>query len=112
MAAILKPALGDDLPIIKDEIQAGACECWHIRDHGYMVTRLENNPASKTLVIVAGVGQKARPVFEIMPKVAKANGAKWLRVHSKRKGMARYLYGLGYSQTWADNETIFFKRVQ
>ncbi len=111
VANILKPATGDDEPIIAAEVEAGISECWEIKDHGYMVTRLETEP-EKTLVVVAGAGRKAGEVWQIMPNIARANGAKWIRVHSKRPGMFRVLKPLGYEVKPGNGEKIYLKRVQ
>lgn len=108
---MLKPATGEDEPIIRREVQRGIAQCWQIKNVGVMVTRLEVEPDSKTLVIVAGAGKKAILVWQLMPKIAKANGAGLIRVHSKRPGMGRILSGLGYKATPGNGETIYFKQV-
>ena len=112
IADILKPATGEDEPIIRREVETGQSECWQIKDVGVIVTRLEVEPDSRTLVLVAGAGRRSAEVFRLLPKMAKANGAGWIRVHSKRPGMKKLLMPLGYEVTPGNGETIYLKQVQ
>lgn len=112
IAAILKPATGEDEQIIRREVQTGQSECWKIKNVGVIVTRLEVEPDSKTLVLVAGAGRRSAEVFQLLPKMAKANGAGFIRVHSKRPGMKKLLMPLGYTAEPGNGETIYLKQVQ
>lgn len=110
VAEKLKKALGDDVPIIAEEVKKGVSECWQIEGCGLMVTRLEIDQA-KTLVIVAGQGKNAGAVWDKVPAIAKANGANWIRVHSKRPGMVKVLEPRGYKTEYGLDENVFIRRV-
>ena len=92
---------------IAGEIIRGEAEAWEVIGRGYMVTRLEINPAHKTLVIVAGQGRDAGPVFDVLPAIARANGADTIRIHSLRPGMLRVLSRRGYQSKIEDRETVY-----
>jgi hypothetical protein len=111
VAGKLRKALGEDEPIIAEEVKRGVSECWNIEGCGLMVTRLEIDQDRKTLVIVAGQGKNAGLVWDKVPAIAKANGANWIRVHSKRPGMVRILEPRGYTTEYGLGENVFIKRV-
>jgi hypothetical protein len=111
VAAGLARATYPEENFISNEVKTGICQCWHIHDHGYLVTRFEVEPDHKTLVIVAGQGRGLVKVLKAVYNVAKANKAKQIRLHSRRAGMVRMLEKLGYTVVYGLGENVFFKRV-
>jgi hypothetical protein len=110
VAASLSKATSPDEAVIEDEVKRGISQCWQVKNYGYLVTRLELEP-DKSLVLVAGQGRGLFDVLSVMPNIAKANGAKWIRIHSKRAGMVRMLERLNYLVTYGLGENIFYKKV-
>ena len=110
VAANLSKATAPDEDHIANEVQSGKAQCWNIKGYGYVVTRLELEPV-KTLVMVAGQGRGMIDVLTIMPNVAKANGAKLIRLHSRRAGMVRMLEKLHFEVEYGLGENIFYKKV-
>lgn len=98
--SILLPVLGEDLAAIKAEVKRNRSELWEIVDSGYLVTRIEPDLQGKPeeLVFVAAIGRNAKPAFSYFKELAKAAGIKFLRVHSQRPGMQRWLKELGFYQ--------------
>jgi hypothetical protein len=110
VAANLAKAIAPEQDFIENEVKQGISECWHVHGFGYLVTRLELD-IPKTLVIVAGQGQGLKKIMSIMPSIAKSNKAKWIRVHSRRSGMAKLLQPLGYLVEYGLGENIYYKKV-
>lgn len=108
VAAGLSRAMGDDSELIANEVKAGIAECWRIKNHGLMVTRLELD--NNALVLVAGEGRGMVQILEAMPALAKANGVDLVRFHSKRKGMARLIKRLNYDVAEGHEEKIYYGR--
>ena len=87
-------AAGDDMEIIRSEVQAGISTLWKcdsVSGGGYLVTRLEHEDE---MCIVAGEG---KGFFEFMPffiKWCKQKGYS-IRTHVKRRGLVRMWESLG-----------------
>lgn len=100
---------GSDLAEIAREVQVGISELWAIKDCGLLVTRLERySTFTPELVLVAGVGQDAPRVITTFKNLARRKG--WIcRIHTKRSGMTRILYRLGfeYDRTEVDGYQVF-----
>jgi len=92
---------------LADDIREGYAELFEI-DGGdsVAVTRLEAD--IDELVLCAYVGSNALEFAQMMCKIAKKNGAKTLRYHTRRKGMARLLADLGALQI----ETVYQVTLQ
>lgn len=110
VAAKLARATAPEEEFIANEVKQGVSQCWHIKNHGYLVTRFETEP-EKTLVIVAGEGRGLNEVIPAMSKIAKRNGAKQIRIHSRRAGMARMLEKFNYSIEYGLGENVFYGRI-
>ncbi|PHS23392.1 MAG: hypothetical protein COA83_09895 [Methylophaga sp.] len=110
IAAKLAKAIAPEQDFIANEVIKGISQCWHIEGYGYLITRLELEP-EKTLVIVAGQGRGLNDVMTFMPRIAKANGAKLIRIHSRRAGMVRMLEKLNYQTEYGLGENVFYGRI-
>lgn len=109
-AAALAPALGPYAEAVAAEVRGEVCELWNIPGHGYLVTRIECDPQYRPqeLVLVAASGRDALPVLRwFRANVARPMGCRWMRVHSRRPGMGRYLQPEGF----AFDEAIFRAEV-
>ena len=114
LAAALHKATAPAGRAVNSEIIDGRAECWEIKGHGLMVTRLEVSPTGgRCFVVVAGVGRQGMEVLRRVPDICRANGARSWRIHSRRPGMARYLRraGLEYEQEMGLGESVFHGRV-
>lgn len=95
----LLTVLGEDLPEIRNQVKNGVCELWEIIGQGLTITRIEADKTGNPyeIVFVAGIGKDAKEVIEYFSQLAKKQlGVKKMRIHSKRKGMERYLKPLGF----------------
>lgn len=90
-ASGLSSALGDDLPMIADEIKAGRAALYEVPGRGWMVFRREGSE----LVCIAAEGRGLLPVFAA---IVEQTNAQTVRVHSSRAGMGRMLAPLGFRE--------------
>ena len=92
---------------LADDIREGYAELFEI-DGGdsVAVTRFEVD--IDELVVCAYVGREVMEFAEMICKIARKNGAKTLRYHTRRKGMARLLSELGAIET----ETVYQVTLQ
>ena len=92
---------------LADDIREGYAELFEI-DGGdsVAVTRLETD--IEELVVCAYQGRNAMEFARMICEIAKRNGAKTLRYHTRRKGMARLLADLGALET----ETVYTVTLQ
>jgi len=93
-ALFLRPALGSDEEIIKNQVNSGMAVLWLVIGCGWLVTRLDGDE----LVFVAGVGKNAKEVIRLFMKNKKQLNFKTCRIHSARAGMGRYLETLGFKE--------------
>jgi len=103
----LSRALGDDLRVMRDEVESNRAQLWKVHGYGFLVTRIESDCNGKTLVLVAAEGRGIDAITPVLIDVAKANGIGFLRVHSARKGMGRILKKHGYRYL----ETVYLLEV-
>jgi len=101
--------LDDDLEQIKKEVQQGICDLYKIKNHGLLIVRREH--LTKEFVFVAGLGKNAKEVIKHFKTIAKSEGFKKMRIHSRRKGMARYLKTVGFCEVENRVNEKVFKRV-
>jgi len=90
----LKAALCGDDDLIKNEVISKQAVLWQCVGCGWLVTRTEG----RELVFVAGAGVNAKAVIKLFMKNRKKLKIESFRVHSERKGMARYLKSLGFNE--------------
>ncbi len=94
----LAPVLFEDLPLIRREVEAGVSELWAVRDHGLMVTRVEDYGVRRELVVIAAVGRGGHEVMPALQAMMRPNRIDRLRVHSHRPAMGRYLRRHGFRE--------------
>lgn len=114
LAAAISRAASPDGKAVNSEIVTGRAQAWEIEGRGVMVTRLELHDTGPELVVVAGEGRAAAPVMCTIPAIARANGARRIRLHSYRRGMRRWLRQFGQWEEQAGEEPgekVFFHGV-
>ncbi|WP_447018029.1 hypothetical protein [Shewanella algae] len=97
---MLAPALGSDLRIIQSEVKAGKAQLieWG-NGELYTVTRAEVAADGPELVIVAAAGRHCVKYTEEIHELARKQGFKTVRLHTKRPdAMLRMGRGLGYQR--------------
>lgn len=90
----LKNALGEDLPIIRQEVECGLSRLWYFEPGTWMVTRVEG----RELVVVALEGGGLKHIMPVLISRAKAQGFKSLRAHTNKPGLEKYLQRWGVSR--------------
>ena len=98
-ARVLRPALGDDLSVIRNEVIGGDAALYCIHEgvaKGYFVLRLEEmKNGNSELVIVAGAGRGWR--YSMGRILAAFNqSVDSVRIHTKREGIKRWARGFGF----------------
>jgi hypothetical protein len=83
---VLAPAFLADADVIKNQLSSGVAELFKVHS-AFFVTRLENTE----LVIVALAGENLALAAQVIFDSAKAVGCQSIRIHTKRKGLARML---------------------
>jgi len=96
--SVLRPVLGDDVPVVRGEVERGISELFQVDDRGYLVTRIEDYDSFREFVIVAAVGHGTDAVLPKLIGLAQGNGIDRIRVHSNRPGMGRLLRGYGFTE--------------
>lgn len=116
-AAWLIPACDEEYPItaLQNDCENGICSLFNVYgENGHvasMVMRIDDGGA-RELVVVAGGGYFAHgSLYKILTPyveaIAAANGCKYLRGHTRRKGIGRLMQLAG----WEQSEIIFRKQV-
>jgi len=90
----LREAMGGDADYIRHEVISGGATLWDCVGCGWLVTRLED----QELVFVAGAGVNAKEVIGLFMKNKKKLKCTSCRIHSARRGMGKYLHGLGFRE--------------
>ncbi len=90
-AGYVQTALGSDLGFIRQEVEAGFCQCWEFgfedEIFGYVVTRLEGD----TLVVVAYEGLHVKGCADLLVQICEIKGLPYIRFHTQRPGLIRLL---------------------
>ena len=102
-AAVLKPAMCGDDEIIIEQVTSGIAELFKIPGYGFIITRIEGSE----LVLMCAAGRGGIDVMAAIDQMAAANGLKTVRLHSRRRGMERYIKKAGYKLM----EKVFYKQV-
>ena len=105
----LSEVLGEDLEQIKKEVEQDICQLYMIKNHGLLIVRREFE--NSEFVFVAGTGKNAISVIKHFREIAKKEGFKKMRIHSKRKGMGRYLKQVGFVEVENRGYEKVFKGV-
>ena len=102
---LLRDALLDDVSIIREEVNAGVSVLWHVENHGYFVTRLEQFYDQKELVLVAWQGKNTKPLVDYLKKICKKSGIDSMRFHSSlpEKTVSRFVEPFGFLRA----ETVY-----
>ncbi|WP_261840913.1 hypothetical protein [Aliamphritea ceti] len=103
-ATTLQPAFAGDEIAIKLDVERGFATLWHVPEHGYIVTRLEDiEPGVQELVLVAWAGQNTGPIVEHAQNVCQSKGIQSIRFHTHHpeKLINRFVkrWGFGRVQT-------------
>lgn len=88
-AAGLSRAMGEYLDYLAQEVSAGRADLYRIPEHGWIAFRREGSE----LVCLAAEGRGLMPIFRA---IVEGTSAKSIRIHTRRRGMGRYLAPLGF----------------
>ena len=90
---------------IEEELKTGICDLYHFEDCGYVITRDED----LEIVMVGGVGKRSKSVIDYFAKTKKKQGFKTMRLHSKRIGMGRFLFNLGFDEVGRIGTEVIYR---
>lgn len=104
-----KQGLGETLRdcegLLHEQVNAGVAQLWLIDDHSWMITRLEQWPDKKELVVCCYKGKYLNAVTQMIMDSAKRQGIDSIRYHTQRPALNRLVSDLGFEYM----ETIFHK---
>ncbi|BAJ02156.1 hypothetical protein [Shewanella violacea] len=96
---LLADALGDDLNIIKSEVDKGRSLLTTWGNEFFVVLREEKTDQGRELVIVAAAGKNSKPHLHSIYEQAKLNGFASIRVHTLRpEAMLRMSRAWGFKR--------------
>lgn len=93
---ILVPALRDDAPAIKAEVNNGTAELMSWGDEFFTVTRSEKTSRGVEMVLIAAAGKNAVKWCTQIEQVAKNAGYNSIRYHTQHKGLNRLVKSLNF----------------
>jgi len=89
-------AAGEDLDEICQEVARGESEALELWAGSFAVLRIEQAPAYREAVIVAGQGRNMKKALPLLEQRAKSKGADYIRAHVQRRGLVRMFQAQGY----------------
>lgn len=103
--AMLLPAMGDDLAIIRREVEEGEAKLWRVDGCGFVITRLEHYQEFSELVLVAFAGRESGVILERAQQVCRSLGVRSIRFHTSHneRAAARLVGRFGFQPV----ETVF-----
>lgn len=105
----LDETLHDCTDLLREQVDTGVAQLWHIGDHSWMITRVERFPDRKPeLVVCCYKGRDLNTVTQIIMASAINQGFGSIRYHTRRKGLNRLVSNLGFEYM----ETIYHKVLE
>lgn len=87
---------GDDMALIRKEVQQGCAELYKCGSDGYLVIRYEADV--RELVVVLGEGRCFKKWLPVIEDHARERGALTMRTHIKRPGLKKLYEDIGWHQ--------------
>ncbi len=105
----LGETLRDCEDLLREQVEQGIAELWHVGGHSWMITRTEHLPGRKPeLVVCCYKGQDLNTVTQLIMDAATKQGFGSIRYHTRRKGLNRLVADLGFEYM----ETIYHKNLE
>lgn len=97
----------------RQEVNQGAAQLYKIGGESWAVLRTEHQAGSRILVLCLYQGKNAVEFCRYLMKCAEAQGIEFMRVHSKRRGIGRWLIDLLGFQIAEQriDETVYIKAL-
>lgn len=81
----LADALCGDGDYIREEVEQGIAQLYRVKDHGFVVIRIEQFAEERELVLVSWAGRDTGPIVEHVQKRCREQGIKTIRFHTELK---------------------------
>jgi|GEM_PF-1204590 len=106
----LSHAVGDDLLLLKTQVNRGHARLWEInsdRGQSWMISRCERVNGERELVICCYQGCDLAAIAPMIDRSATQQGFNAIRFHTQRKGLNRLIHDVGF----AVHETVYRKTL-
>lgn len=107
----LAETLRNDEALFKAQVNQGIAQLWEINTEqgkSWLITRVEQTPNHKELVVCCYKGCDLKQVTQVIYECAEKQGFDSIRYHTQRKGLNRLVVDLGFMPY----ETVYRKELR